>query len=91
MPFRPDPFDLSRDLKYARDAKLSTKTYTVFHSRGRRLPIMLPVLDEKEAMREIYILMVRHTVRENDEDDAEKFDVLTNGHSKMRSTALPTS
>ena len=47
-----------RNLKYARDPKRSTETYTFFHRRVRRLPIILPVLDDREAMREIYILMV---------------------------------
>lgn len=77
-----------RNLKYARDPKLSTDTYTVFHRRGRHLPIMLPVLDENEAMREIYVVMVRHTVDQNDEGDAEKFDALTNGYSKRRSASI---
>ena len=67
-----------RKLNYTRDPDRSAEDHVSFRHRSRRLPIALPVLEDQAPMREIYIAMVRRTIRECSEADAEKAGIVDN-------------
>jgi hypothetical protein len=68
-----------RKLKYKRDPERSAEDHITFHRRGRRLPIILPVLEDSTPMRPIYVAVVRRILEESSDDDAEAFESLING------------
>jgi hypothetical protein len=76
----PDPVtyaelvQLLTDLNYAPDRRQSAATYTYYQNPDRYLPIILQVRPADEPVRNTYLAMVEHILRENDAAAAREFE-----------------